>query len=362
MRKKYNIIVALLSIIILLISIILFSPAIRAYFFTKGEGTIRKELFDFAVEDTASVTKIYMVSMDGKQLTLKKQNPGNWQVNGKFKARNDAVKNLLDCIKNMEVKAPVAKSAIENVSKQLATSATKVEIYQNDKLVKTYYVGGDAQDGLGTFMLLTDAETGENSTMPFLMFIPGFNGFLSIRYFMDEDLWRDRSVFAFYPDQIASISVEYTHLLDSSFTISLTNSNTISLSDSKGNKIPDFDTLKVKQYLNYYSNIQYESLQNGLRPGFKDSVLAKGAVHLITLKDRQGKIHLVKTFSKPIEAGSIDPVTGKPLEEDMERMFALIHEDKDMAIIQYYVFGKLFPTPTYFKKIANTKANPPKQK
>lgn len=318
-------------------------------------GSIRKELYDFAVEDTGSINKIYMVNTAGKQLILEKQNPGEWQVNGKFKARGDAMKNLLVCMKEMAVRSPVAKSAIENVSKELATSSTKVEIYQNSKLSKAYYVGGDTQDGLGTFMLLTDPETGENSSLPFIMFIPGFNGFLSIRYFIDEDLWRDRSVFAFYPDQIASISVAYTHLLDSSFTISLTNSNAISLADGKGNNIPNFDTLKTKQYLNYYSNIQYESLKNDLPAEVKDSILAKGAVHTITLKDRTGKTHVVQTFSKPVEPNSVDPVTGKPSTEDLEHMYAVINDGKDMAIVQYFVFGKLFPAPSYFKKTITAK-------
>jgi hypothetical protein len=313
-------------------------------------GTIRKELYDFAVPDTASITKIYMVNTGGKQVTVEKEKPGEWKVNSKFKARNDAVKNLLTCIKDLQVRTPVAKSALENVSKQLATSSTKVEIYQGEKLVKSYYVGGDTQDGLGTFMLLTDLETGENSSMPFIMFIPGFNGFLSVRYFMDEDLWRDRSIFAFYPDQIASISVQYPHMLDSSFTISLNNSNIISLADNKGTNISDFDTLKAKQYINYYSNIQYEALKNDLPKSLRDSVISNGPVHVITLKDREGKTYIAKTFAKPAPPNSVDPVTGKLVTQDLDRMFVLINDGKDFATVQYYVFGKLFPLPSYFKK------------
>ena len=341
----------MLCFIVVLISIMLFSPEIRSYILFKSEGTIRKELYDFAVADTASITKIYMVNAGGKELTLQKEKAGHWKVNGKFTARNDAVKNLLVCMKEMQVRNPVAKSAIENVSKQLATGATKVEIYQNDKLIKMYYVGSDTQDGLGTFMLLSDAETGENSSMPFVMFIPGFNGFLSVRYFMDEDLWRDRSMFSFYPDEISSISVEYTHLPDLSFTISLSNSNAISLTDSKGQNIGDFDTLQVKRYITYYTNIQYEALKNNMRKSFIDSVVAKGPVHIIRLKDRDGKVHTVKTFSKPAEdPNKVDDVTGKPVTEDLERMLALINDDKDIALIQYYVFRKLFQSVSYFKK------------
>ena len=167
---------------------------------------------------------------------------------------------------------------------------------------------------------------------------------------MDEDLWRDRSVFSFYPDQISSVSVQYTHLRDSSFSISLSNTNAISIADPKGNNLADFDTLKAKQYLTYYSNIQYESLKNDMRPELKDSILAQGPVHIITLKNRNGKTFMVKTFPKPAESNTIDPITGKTDIEDPERMFALINNDKDIVVIQYFVFGKLFPSLSYFKK------------
>jgi len=314
-------------------------------------GSIRKELYDFAVADTASITKIYIANTGGKELTLQKEKAGRWKVNGKFTARNDAIKNLLVCMKEMQVKNPVAKSAIENVSKQLATASQKVEIYSGEKLIRSYYVGSDTQDGLGTFMLLTDPKTGENSSMPFVMFIPGFNGFLSIRYFMEEDLWRDRTIFAFFPDKISSISVEYPRIPDSSFAIALSDKNEISLANSKGENIHDFDTLKAKRYITYYTNIQYEVLKNDMQKSYVDSVLAKGPVHIIRLRDREGKVHTVKTFSRPADdSNQTDDVTGKPITEDLQRMFALINNDKDIALIQYYSFGKLFQSISFFQK------------
>lgn len=314
-----------------------------------NKGTLREDMYEFAIEDTSGITKIYMANSAGKEITLEKQKPGSWTVNRKFTARNDAVKNLLTCMKDMAVRQPVAKSAIENVSKQLATNSTKVEIYRGEKLERVYYVGGDTQDGLGTFMLLSDPETGENSPTPFVMFIPGFNGFLSVRYFMDEDLWRDRTVFNFYPDEIASIKIEYPYMPDSSFTVSLTDNNDVSVADSKGKTLRYFDTLKVKRYITYYTNIQYEALENKRRKTFLDSVLSNKPVHIITLKERTGEIHTVKTYAKPAEPGDTDPVTGQPRTEDLERMFAQINDGKDIALIQYYVFGKLFMGLSYFQ-------------
>jgi hypothetical protein len=312
-------------------------------------GTIRKELFDFAVEDTASITKIFMVNSEGKQITLEKNKLGRWLVNGKFKPRKDALKNLLVTIKEMRVRNPVAKTGIETISKQLATSGTKVEIYNGEKLLKKYYVGADAQDGLGTFMLLTNTETGENSTLPFEMFIPGFNGFLSVRFFLNEELWRDTHIFSFYPDEISTISVQYKRFPDSSFTFSLNDKNEIALADSKGKNISNFDTLKAKRYITYYNNITYEGLRNDLRKSYKDSILSKGPVHTIVVTEKNGKAHTLKTFPKPpYDPKRINPQTGKPDEEDLERLYGLINDDKDFVTIQYYVIGKLFQGISYF--------------
>ncbi|MBI3502557.1 MAG: hypothetical protein HY063_12270 [Bacteroidetes bacterium] len=343
--------------IAILIFIVVASVSFWLYLHS-SKSTIRKELYDFAIDDTASVTKIYMVNTAGKQVTLEKIKPGNWQVNGKFKARTDAMKILLSTMKDLRVRNPVAKTAIEPVSKQLATSGTKVEIYRGDKLAKMYYVGADTQDGLGTFMLLTDAESGENSTLPFIMFIPGFNGFLSVRYFADEEEWRDRHVFALYPDEISSISVQFKRFPDSSYTFSLNDKNEISLADSKGKNIPVFDTIKAKRYITYYSNISFEGLKNDMRASLKDSLLANGPVHIITLKERNGKIHTVKTFALKAHPSQINPVTNKSYEEDPERMDVLLDE-KDFAVVQYFVFGKLFiGISNFLHKDASVSKNP----
>lgn len=329
----------------------------------KNKSTLRKELYEFAVDDTSAINKIYMVNMAGKQVTLEKIKSGNWQVNGKFKVRNDAIQNLLVTIKEMRVRQPVAKSALENVSKDLASSSTKVEIYQKDKLVRMYYVGGDTQDGLGTFMLLNDLETGNNSSLPFVMSIPGFNGFLSVRYFLDEEMWRDKTIYGFYPDQISSVSLKNVRFPDSSFTLSLLDINKISLADGKGINRGDFDTLKAKRYLTYFSNLQYESLKNDLRKSFIDSVISKGPVHIIELKDREGKIHSMKTFAKPADdPNKTDEVTGKHITEDVERMYAFINNDKDIATIQYFAFGKMFHGIDYFKKNSSAPLNPFRKK
>ena len=106
-----------------------------------GKGTINPELRDFAVSDTASISKIFLVSKSEKQVTLTREADGRWKVNGKYYARPDAIKTLLITIHALSVREPVGLKAKENIIKQL-----------NRKLLQT---GGDGnEENLYNFLKL----------------------------------------------------------------------------------------------------------------------------------------------------------------------------------------------------------------
>ncbi len=150
------------------------------------KSTLKKGLRDFALEDTASVTKLFLADKNNRSITLEKQKPGIWRLNNKFFARNDAVNLLLETMKRVEVKSPVGKNAKDVIIKALAAAGVKIEAYNKDKLVKLYYVGSETQDMLGTYMLLADPITLENSSVPYITYIPGFDGYLTPRFFTIE--------------------------------------------------------------------------------------------------------------------------------------------------------------------------------
>ncbi len=131
-------------------------------YFSQKSNTIKKELSDFAVEDTGKIEKLFLVDNEKRSVLLERTNPGRWNLNGKFEARADAVNVLLSTIKRVAVKTPVPKSAFDNVVKQIAAKHVKIEIYsEGDNLIKSYYVGHPNQEHNGTYMLL------ENSSVPF---------------------------------------------------------------------------------------------------------------------------------------------------------------------------------------------------
>jgi hypothetical protein len=115
--------------------------AITIYFIkTSSNTTIKGRFSNFAIADTAAITKIFMVNKTGKKVLLERKK-GYWEVNRKYKTRKDAIDVLLQTMKDIKVKEPIAKSALETEIKRMSVKSVKVEIYTDGKEpIKTYYV------------------------------------------------------------------------------------------------------------------------------------------------------------------------------------------------------------------------------
>lgn len=311
-------------------------------------STIKKELRDFAVEDTGSIAKIILSDHNSHLVTLVRKKTNVWMVNDKYSARPDGINTLLQTIKQMAVRNPVGNAMKDNVVKDLAASGIKVEVYAGDELIKLFFVGGQTADMTGTFMLLADPETKMNSSVPFEMCIPGFDGFLTTRFVVRESDWRERIIFRSIPPEIKIIRVEYLQLPNNGFEIAVeNNARSFRLKTLSPDKpVSGFDTASVRQYLAYYQNIQYEVIEK-LERSFIDSVIATQPLGIIMITDINGKTNTAKIFYKPAADGAVDR-EGKPLKYDEDRIFALINDGQDFVTIQYFVFGKLLQPVGYF--------------
>ena len=323
------------------IVLVILLSAITFYFTTQNKkGTLKKELTNFAVKDTASITKIFLADKQNHTVLLERQTNGGWVVNKKFQVREDAIKTLLLTIKELSVKAPVGKQAFENVVKRLATSAVKVEIYTNDELNKVYYVGHSTQDSTGTFMML------ENSSTPFIMWIPGFEGYLSARYFTDEESWKSTVLFSHPLATIKSIKIEYPQKPNFSFEIGISNKKLSLKSILTGTMVEKFDTAMAFEYLTGFKDVHYEFSAKELPASTRDSVLMRKPMHIITITDINGKTDRLTTYPKL--ASVVQITQDSTLIYDVDRMYAIHNNDKDLISVQFYVFDHLLKPLDYF--------------
>ncbi len=333
-----------IRVLILTVVLLLF---IAGYFYFKNEtGTLQKELSDFAVEDTASVTKIFLADKTGNSVTLEREKPGRWTANKNHRANQNMMGTLLQTLRSMEVRSPVAKAAFNNVLKQMAATAIKVEIYQNGNLSKTFYVGHQTQDHLGTYMYL------QHSSVPFVMHIPGFDGFLTTRFIAKESEWILKTVFDYEVSEIAELNFDNKENPESSFAIQKVNENEFLLFSFPERKlIENASDEKIISYLTQYSNLNYEYVSANLPAEKIDSIKATSPFLVIAIKDQNQDFRSVKFFRKSrtrsaeelLDAGIF---SSKPYDSD--RFYIQINDGKNLYACQYYGFGKLFVKPESF--------------
>jgi hypothetical protein len=355
MKKNRNVFIAF--ILLALIALVLW--------LSQSTSTFRRSLRDFKLADSSNVTRIFMSDKNNNSVTLTKLLPGKWMVNEKFPAQIQSIDLLLKTMVELEVQQPVARAAHNNIVKEMAVNAVKVEIYQrvyridifgvirwfpHEKLTKVYYVGGATQSNLGCYMLMQD------SSEPFVVFLPGFRGFVSPRYSPIEKYWRDYNVFRKSIPEISSVRVEVPSTPGYSYEVKNNGNNKFALiSLNDGKEMTDYDTLKLLNFLSGFRNLNYEALLNDMDKARKDSILGSQPFIIITLTDTAGVSKTIKTYHKNGPDGQTD-TRGNIIPYDLDRLYASVNDGQDFTIIQYFSFDKVLrPKPFFLKDAATIK-------
>jgi hypothetical protein len=346
--KKYRL-TLIIVLILLVVSIFVL--------FRSSSSTIDSDDTKFAISDTAAVTKIMLADKQNHVVILKKASPGKWMVNDSFPALNENIQMLLETMMKLEIKQPVAKAARENILRFMSGQSTKVEIYQHsyrinlfnkikwfpyEKKVKTYYVGFATQDNLGTFMLMEGGE------YPFIVHIQGFNGFLTTRYSTIATDWRDHTIFKLTYNDIASVEIKNFSKPEESFTAikkSPRSFELISLQNS-GKPVP-YDTVKLMDLFAAFSDIRFEAYVQPENMTKYDSIVKAAPYIAIKVNTTDGKEHILKTQLIKMPEDYIDQM-GNPVEFDRDRLYAYVNNGKDLVLIQFFVFNKIFKPLSYY--------------
>lgn len=332
----------------LLTAIVLSSIAIWLYY-NKGKGTIHGSSSNFSIADPATVNKI-ILKKSNTSIVLERQASGNWAVNTNYPVNENALRSLLYTFKNIEIKEPVGKGEQEKVIKELSEQGIQCEIYQNNELVKAYYVGNTSTDHIGTPMVMLNLETMEPIAKAFVTYIPGVEDNVSVNYFMDERAWRDRTVFKYSPADIRSVQLEVPLYPEAGYELSSKGYGSYQVSMLSSKKmLSNIDSAAVKQYLSYFEQLNFERFEADITPTQLQLLLKAQPLNILTVTDNTGKTNKVQFYPLKNTKNILDK-DGKPLKFDPERMLALLNNGKDLVIVKFFEFGKVMPPATYFVK------------
>lgn len=345
-KNKRAIILAIILIVIAVVFVL-----------NRRTTTLRGDSADFMVWDTASITKVYLADRHDNETLLERQENG-WTLNKDYKAHPQKIDQLFYTLYRVRVKMPVSRSSHDHIIAQMATSSTKVEVYQNvpvinlfnkvklfyrEKRTKVFYVGEATKDSNGTFMLR------EGSDQAYIMYIPGFQGYISTRFSANPDDWRDHTVFHESLGNIQSVTIDFCQEPERGFRVENTGKHQYQMISLANNNVVPIDTLKVINLLASFSDLRFESLLNNIvTPSRRDSIVHSPMIHQITLVNKKGNAVTMKTFAKKVRTHN--DISFENRETDVDRMFALINDDRDMVLIQNYTFDKVLKDINYYKE------------
>ena len=339
----------------ILLTIILIAIAAVLIWNNRYLTTLRGDSADFMVWDTASITKVYLADRNDNETLLERHADG-WSLNTDYKAHPKKIDQLLYTLYRVRVRMPVSRASHDHIITQMASRSTKVEVYQvvprinlfnkiklfyHEKRTKVFYVGDATQDSSGTFMLREGAD------QAYIVYIPGFRGYISTRFTANPDDWRDHTVFHEAMTDIQSVTLEFGGHPELGFRVENVGKHQFKLTRLADQQELPFDTLKVINFLSSFSDLRFEALLNSTMTQHRmDSIKNSPYLHKITLVDKEGDSTEMKTFTKRVQLR-----LGIPEEEhefDPDRLYGLVNDGRDLVLIQHYIFDKVLKDVNYY--------------
>ncbi len=303
-------------------------------------STLTGPLSDFAMPDTARVSRIFIADKQGLTADLRRGTDGLWTVNG-LPANQFPVRTLLKTFLKVEVRTPVAKSMEAMTLKLMASAAVKVEIYTgDDEPEKIWWVGHGTPDHFGVYTILEKPGVGRSDS-PFVLGMTGFTGLINTRFHARLDEWRSTDL-SIYPDieQIASLKVEHAQPDSAGYTVQYGGGRMMSLLDEQGQPMA-FDSVIVMDMLLHVKDAHFEYFERTWTKAQKDSILASPPQHVLTITTKDGGSKRLPFWKKRPYAGERN-VDFDLLAEDLDRMHSVLN-DTALVVVQRYWFDRMVP-------------------
>lgn len=316
------------------------------YWFMNQEKTETKSTVvgwdrEFAVKDIDRIQKIFLADRNGTTTTLTRNGDKGWVYNGKYRARPNAIQNLLDAISRVEMRYKPADAAVPGAITALSTHGIKVELYDDEQAVpfKTYYVGGTTQDERGAFMIM------ENAEQPYVVSIPSWEGNIRFRYSLAGEEWRDRTIFKEDVDNIKAVSIEYPRQKNKSFKIERQDNGDFTVSpfyDITPKIQKEVNQGSVEAFLVGFESLVAEDFKNEIPE--RDSISRLVPFTLIKLTTTDDVEQEVRLFPIVKSGSFYDAKTGNPVlnQDFVDRYHADVKATGDFMMVQNRVFEKVF--------------------
>ena len=309
----------------------------------RNTGKSDTELLEFSIKDTSSVDQLIITDQYARKISLIRKD-NSWINSDGSCITQQPVNLILETIKNIQFKGYVPENSRPTIVKNMLSTHTKVEIFQQGKWVKTWYVGFATQDHYGTYMLLETPD--EKSDLPVIMKVKGLDGIIEPRFFADARRWKCTEIFKIGLDEISEVDVRFFDIPSRSFNVKKNGTNYgVKIG---GKKLALLDTTMAIQYLNNYKKIHYELANFELSDKQVDSLKKSKSFCNLTVKETSGKSTLLKMHRIPAINKTMNDF-GDSVAYDPNRFWCQL-PNGEVVKCQYFVFNPLLMGHLYFTK------------
>lgn len=309
-----------------------------------SKGKSNRGLDDFLVADTASVDKLLITQSTGHSIELVRKGSQFVTSTGDC-IQEEMIDNILHTFTKVAVRSFVPQNSIETLRNNIRVNYRKVQIFQNGKWVKTWWIGNSTPDHYGTYALLETPKDGV-SDIPVILEMRGLRGSIESRFTADGRAWVCTSVFNYATSEIQSVAVQHHETQEQNFTINRVGTGRkFKITDVRNDAIA-FDTLKLVRYLDLFKKAHFESVNYTMTPQEVDSMQRTKPWVALRLELTNGQSITLDAYRIKAPEGDTD-LTGNPIEFDVNRLWAIINK-KNLVKIQYLTFDPIFVGVTYF--------------
>ena len=257
---------------------------------------------DYHIEDTSSITKIFLADKEDNEVTLTREADSSWTVNGEYAANQPLVDLLLETLNTMRIRQQVNKNAVPNAIKDIAAHGIKVEIYQNEP-------------------------------------------------------WRSHLIVDLNVHDLQRIELEIPEQQEESFAIVRDGDGFAMEMLQSHQRVNGFDTARVAQMLSSFTWLNFDEFASIVPNTFADSCVQGQPRAILRITDTRGNQSEVKTYIKYNNPDDLKAMPDPNMYEvfDLNRLYAIVSHGGstsdnpgDTVLIQYFVFDNILQPASYF--------------
>ena len=291
---------------------------------------------NFALEK-AEIEKVVITEKNGTTNTLTHDGNDIWYVNGDRISLNQKML-VVEALTDIRINSIPPKGAYKQIMKTFGEIGILVRVFgKENKLLRSYYVGGVPQGERGTYYLM------EGYKQPYLMEMPGMEGSTRGRFTKKPTDWLDRAMFRYSEKDVAKISVEYHRSKKDSYIIEK-NKNDYTVkpfhSYTPAIKTDPNERLLETYFNNFYVGFFTEAYENENR--LRDSIVNKvDPWCTLTVENTVGEVNKLEfhTVNEIYEEDNVRSY-GPDVDHRIERYLVNINDNEKFMLTQQLLAKK----------------------